>query len=66
MLDVSWMKKLIIGGKITIGYVDFGFSCKVSSEPKFEQELKPESQQITYPFTEFPKILDDIRKLLSS
>jgi len=36
------------------------------SEPKFEQEPQPESQQITDPFAEFREILDDIRKLLAS
>ena len=30
MLDLSWMEKLIIGGEITIDYVDIGLSCKIS------------------------------------
>jgi len=77
MPDIGWMKKVIIGGKTIISYVDLVFSCNLLcawyaphfhtlSEPKFEQEPEPESQQITYPFVEFREISDDIRKLLAS
>ena len=66
MSDLSWIKKLIIGGKITIYYVILvylqGILCARyvppiylsepdCREPKVGQESEPESQLITNPFT---------------
>jgi len=78
MPDLSWMEKLIIGGRIIIEYVNIGLSCKaffvlgmlhpfvhlsqIAENPMLSKSPSLRSQPITDPFT--AKVEADLEPLV--